>query len=243
MIRILGYILAVLCLISQATHADSEIKRIDKIHSGNTIIRRFLYNPVGFWKFDEGSGTIANDASGNGNNGTITGATWTDGKIAKGLSFDGVGDQVVIPNISVTNQISVSVWMKMGTSTPSVRHVVSRHPGWFISSNIGSSTIRFAIDTGSEESATFDTWENIGTSEWHHYVGVYNGSTIVTYFDGTLKNTVAKTGNISLAGNSRIGTYWNGSDSFRWIGLIDQVYIYNRALTADEVKRLYFLGQ
>ncbi len=45
---------------------------------------------VGWWRFDEGSGTIAGDSSGNGNNGTIYGATWVAGKYGQALSFDGI---------------------------------------------------------------------------------------------------------------------------------------------------------
>jgi len=48
---------------------------------------------VGWWRFDEGAGNIVSDSSGHGNDGTIYGATWVDGKHGKALSFDGVEDQ------------------------------------------------------------------------------------------------------------------------------------------------------
>lgn len=204
------------------------------------IKRHFLYNPKGVYGFNEKN---AQDTSGRGNDGTVTGATSVTGVRGNGFSFDGVGDQITIPNVEVTNNVSVSFWAKLGTSTPAVRHAAGRHPGWFVSSNTGSSTVRIAINTGTEQNATFDTWASLGTSSWHHYAGVYDGSTVKAYLDGVLRDTVAQTGNINVTGNTRIGAYWNGGDTFRWIGMIDEVYIFDRALTEDEITRLYFFGR
>lgn len=58
---------------------------------------------IGYWNFDEGSGTVAHDTSGNGYNGTVTGATWTTGKINSALSFNGPTNAVVTPNIALGN--------------------------------------------------------------------------------------------------------------------------------------------
>lgn len=54
--------------------------------------------PVGYWKFDEGSGSIAHDSSGNGQDGTVYGAGWTEGISDKALQFDGVDDYVEVPD-------------------------------------------------------------------------------------------------------------------------------------------------
>jgi len=67
--------------------------------------------------FDEGSGTVARDASGNGNDGTIYGATWVNGKYGKALSFDGVEDYVdcgndVSLNFERTDPFSIEAWVK-----------------------------------------------------------------------------------------------------------------------------------
>ncbi len=72
---------------------------------------------VGWWKFDEGSGTTTLDSSGNGNDGTIYGATWIAGKYGNALQFDGVDDYVEVPYSSIldiSGTIEISAWIKGG---------------------------------------------------------------------------------------------------------------------------------
>ena len=66
--------------------------------------KRIIGGLVGAWKFDEGSGNIAYDSSGNNNHGTIYGATWVDGKFGKALQFDGIDDYV---NISASSSLDI----------------------------------------------------------------------------------------------------------------------------------------
>jgi hypothetical protein len=72
--------------------------------------------PVGYWKFDEGTGTIAIDSSGNGNTGTLTnGPQWVDGRISKALSFDGQDDYVEVPDsdsLDFTQALTLELWFK-----------------------------------------------------------------------------------------------------------------------------------
>ena len=76
---------------------------------------------VGWWKFDEGSGTVAYDSSGNGHDGNLTnGPTWVAGKIGGALSFDGVNDHVIAHNflgIGGSNPRSISAWIKTVSSS------------------------------------------------------------------------------------------------------------------------------
>ena len=69
---------------------------------------------VGWWKFDEGSGSTAADSSGNGNHGFITGAVWTKGKTGQALDFDGANDYVRIvvnPALNNLNAITMAAWI------------------------------------------------------------------------------------------------------------------------------------
>ena len=219
--------------------------------------------PVGYWKMDECSSSSANDSSGNGNIGTITtGASgtqtsvgtcttvdtataWYNGRTGKynySLNFDGTDDYVSVADMSFTDKIAISVWAKANSVSIGFKHVVGEHPGWFISGDGDTSYMRCGIDTGTETIVNFDTFSNIGTS-WHHYVCVYDGSNIYTYLDGKFKNSSAKTGTITSTGSTRIGVYYGEiSSTYDWNGQIDDVRIYNYALTATQIKLLMNQG-
>ena len=66
---------------------------------------------IGYWSFDEGTGVVAHDGSGSGNNGKVTGATWTTGKINRALSFNSGTNAVVTPNITLGRSFSASAWV------------------------------------------------------------------------------------------------------------------------------------
>ena len=73
-------------------------------------------NLVGYWNFDEGVGTTANDSSGHDNDGSVSGVTWTtSGKFNGALTFDGTNDSVQVPNstsiASITNRITIAAWV------------------------------------------------------------------------------------------------------------------------------------
>lgn len=212
------------------------------------VVRTFPFQPIMKYSFEEGVGSTVYDSSGFGLSGTIggTGTTRVSGHDGgSALSFNPASaSSVSISNTVVTNQISVSAWVKLGTTTVKNKHAVSRHPGWFMSNNIVAGTLRFAVTTASEVTKDFGTLSDLGVSSWHHCVGVYDGAMIYTYLDGVLKDSGTQSGNMSLTGSTRIGNYWNGEASsvFTWNGLIDDVVIYSRALSVDEVRRLYFLG-
>ena len=72
---------------------------------------------VGYWKFEEGSGTIVADSSGYGNNGNTYGPSWVDGKIGKALNFDGNDDYVDFGNSNSLNttSITVSFWLNLAS--------------------------------------------------------------------------------------------------------------------------------
>ena len=76
--------------------------------------------PGGNWRFDEGTGTVANDSTGNAHTGTVTGATWTTGQTGNGLSFDGTNDEVTIPNASglnFTNTVHIDARINFASGT------------------------------------------------------------------------------------------------------------------------------
>jgi hypothetical protein len=195
---------------------------------------------VSYWNFDEGSGTTAYDSVGC-NDGTIYGATWANGA----LEFDGVDDYVEVPDdasLDITNEITVGVWVKnTGTGNQVVvdkRQITRNPPGWW------------RISIGSDGSPSFQvskddvwralTWESsIRDDTWHHVVGVMNGD-LQIYVDGVLRRYGSNNVVVTMTPNNAplvIGK--NIGDEAIFNGTIDEIVIFNRALSADEIQQLY----
>jgi len=218
-------------------------------NTGNSSIKSFTTTEetglVGYWKFDEGSGSIAYDSSGNNNNGTIHGANWTTGKIGNALHFDGDNNYVDCGNdtsLNITNAITIAMWIK----------TTQNDQGWMIAKygfdNIGGYGL--CIHDGKLQFTTKvgDTWDDyqsdqsINDGVWHHVAGVFNGSTKVLYIDGNLDKSKPYSG--SLVPNS--DPLFIGKSTTEWpnpfSGSIDEGYIYKRGLTPEEIQELYQAG-
>jgi hypothetical protein len=200
---------------------------------------------VGWWKFDEGSGTVAYDSSGNGNDGSLTnGPTWTAGKIGGALSFDGLNDFVYVPSIRSVNGggVTFAVWIKP-THFDSIDypHIISgagvsfhgAGPAYIPSNNKG----RVGLYLGGSSAGEVFT-RVVPLLDWSHITAISNGTNYQIFWNGVLEQQSSQvTGQV---GNSSIMI---GSEANTWLGLIDDVRIYNRALSAEEVQALYNLGQ
>lgn len=201
--------------------------------------------------FDEGSGTIAKDASGHGNDGTIHGATWTTGISGKALSFDGVDDYVDCGDIPLSgaSELTVECWAKADSfrspgrnSLVSKRHLEDTFWLW-----IKDTKAKLLVRTEFPYNAAQGTTA-LSTGKWCHIVGVWNGTHSLIYVNGVKENEVLQGGtSLNLPGNSgtvKIGhagwDYDTGSlDNRRWDGVIDEVGIYSRALSPEEIKAHY----
>ncbi|MFA4830784.1 MAG: LamG domain-containing protein [Patescibacteria group bacterium] len=205
---------------------------------------------VGYWSFDgkDMGATTATDLSGNGNTGTLTnGPQKVPGINGQALSFDGVNDYVSIPDPNLVEGLaamSVSVWAKSDiTVTANGRGIVAQSYGAsgdpFLLYLRNVDNIAFQVSTGVSVEADANT--DLPDTNWHHYVGVYNGSNVLLYVDSVLQTSQpAQTGTTTASTNPvTIGAY----DSTRnWDGLIDETRIYNRALSATEVQEQYRAG-
>jgi len=206
----------------------------------------FTRGLVAYWSFDEGSGNIAYDASGNGNHGTLTnGPKWTQGKIGGALSFDGVDDYVEVPHSSSLmpiSSISISFWMKK------LKDPLRGWVGLFYkrgSENSGYNGYSVLLQTDGSIRWEFPGVANavvdssvLANNTWYYIVAVYDGSSMKIFINGSLNNSRAVSGNIiPTVANLIIGTrdaYFNG--------LIDEVRIYNRALSPEEIRFHYSRG-
>ena len=211
---------------------------------------------VGWWKFDETNGTVAYDSSGNGNDGYLTnGPTWTEGKIGGSLSFDGVDDRVALPNSALNGltNLTLNLWTKLNSGS---------QDHFFISGASSSQHNHFLF--GLTNTNEIHIWDGNSKKNGHSYPpsnwdGKWINITLIRKIDGSGSqifidsvNVNSKAYNASALSIADKGL-WVGADQDRvnggWEstqfldGLIDEVRIYDRALSADEVQALYNMGQ
>jgi len=197
------------------------------------------------WKFDEGTGTEAADSVG-ATDGTIDGATWSSGRLGGALYFDGDNDIVDLGSDTSLQvggdgeSFSIEAWVRRASSD--TWDVIISHGG------SGTREYRnlhfgyhedgaFVFNFFYEDLYTLSTYTDVG--EWHHWVGTYDGSTNAKklYRDGVLVAQVSADNDyLGTAGQMVVGAQiWDGYTDDYFHGDIDEVALYSRALTADEV--------
>ena len=196
---------------------------------------------VGWWKFDEGSGTVAYDSSGNGNDGNlINGPTWVSGKIGGALSFDGVNDHVRIGNV-LNNMSSscFSLWFKPASVPSGHGYMVFKQHTYALTfaSNAG---IHLNFGNGNEWGNLNLSTSTLDLNKWYNVTATRESGVMKVFIDINL--LANKFYNTSSGSNSSLLVFGgNGTNSFN--GLIDDVRIYDRALSPEEVQALYNMGQ
>jgi RHS repeat-associated protein len=195
---------------------------------------------VAAYGFEEGAGTAVVDSSGHANDGTITGAAWADGKFGKALQFDGIDDKVTIPDsnsLDLTTGMSLSAWVKLDSPDSTWREVLYKKRGTGRSYDLAADTTSakpsMALGTGTSDPVIYGT-SQLPTAEWAHVAGTWDGTTAKYYVNGTLVRTQAMAGPIATGTDMLyLGTRAND----RYLdGTIDEVRIYNRALSQSEVQ-------
>jgi hypothetical protein len=201
---------------------------------------------VGHWKLDETSGLTAADSSGYGNDGTLmnmTGTEWTAGIRDGALMFDGNGQIVDFGNgasLRVSGEATISAWAKMEPANEDVYmgicgKLISGPYNGFALVRHSSNVFRMWMgnDGGDLSSVSSDVTYN--DTDWHHVVGVMSNNTGSLYVDGVKQAEEAACGIVDTGDYAYIGKqYSNGTDRY-WVGAVDDVRIYYRALSAQEI--------
>lgn len=208
-------------------------------------------NLIAHYTFDEGSGSTAVDASGNGNNGTlVNGPVWVSGKVGtNALDFDGADDYVDLGNLDIPgNAMTIAAWFNsrnLSNCSSQDCRIVSKATGvstaehfWMLSTWNGE--LRFRLKTDGTTTTLVAENSNLSNDIWYHMVAVYDGSEMRIYQDGVLTGSVGKTGSITT--DASVGA-WIGSNppnatSQPWDGQIDDLRIYDRVLTDAEITEL-----
>lgn len=204
------------------------------INTRGKATTRFEEGLVGYWHFDEATSTIAYDASGNGNNGTLTnGPIWqTSASCRAGecLNFNGTSNYVSFPTVSFSNEFSVSVWVYFDTLLTSWHGIISGSGGnrvlmrenYHLYMELAGSTNIGATNLGEFQN-----------SKWYNFVLTRDSNNDVKlYRNGSLVHSTSIAGTVSFY---RVGS----QGSYYLHGNMDEVRLYNRALSAQEVLDMY----
>jgi len=198
---------------------------------------------VAYWSFDEGSGNNVYDSSGNGNNGTINGATWDAGKYGNALRFNAQDNYVEVPtseSLEITPNVTIAAWINWidaGDTWLAIMANGQQNGPWenyglFVNRDGRYLYFTLSLDGGHVTNSAPNNV--IEPDEWLHACATWDGSNARIYVNGEMVFEQAQTGELVPPGLPlRIG-HRNGSAHY-FSGIIDEVRIYNHALTDVEI--------
>lgn len=200
---------------------------------------------AGYWRFEEGGGTEALDSSGHGNTGRLQNmdekSAWTSGQIGGGLAFDGIDDYVEVgdsDSISLTGDMTITAWIRP-TDFVGYNSILAKSTGnmpnpYDLYTMPETGTVKFFVGDG-DNYESIESKVGLVAGVWQHVVAVRSGSTGRIYIDGVQ----VISGSLSVPpidgdGTLRIGSRDDGLT--RMNGELDDVRIYNRALSIAEIE-------
>jgi len=208
-------------------------------------------NLIGWWKLDEGYGTLALDWSGHGNHGTLFGPEWTiPGLIGNAaLSFDGT-DYVAIQNLSYNStdntELTVCAWIRTSSSGDQYIASFDRNEYWRLEINGnggGPGQVGWDVMTSSGQ-VDYGSSTRVDDGLWHHVTGVFDNGRLTIYIDARPEAS-ASGGNTFGSGDTRYGFIGANSEAANFNGSrgsgspisgdIDELCIYHKALTQEEI--------
>jgi hypothetical protein len=216
-----------------------------------TVAAASLPVPMSQWKFDDDSGTIADDFIGP-RNGTLTnGPFWTAGRSGSAVVLDGINDHVGLPTFSVSGSaMTITAWIRNTRFTSGVeQRFLAKASGtttgtayWTLGTDGGATPrLRFRLRTGTTTTMVTASSGNLSVNTWYHAVATYDGATMRLYLNGVPVGSTAKTGTLATSASVPVSIGRNpaGTGADYLSGAIDDVRIFTRALTAAEVIALF----
>ncbi len=202
---------------------------------------------LGYWPFNENSGTVAHDQSGNNHDATLSNTTWATGLLGSALAFNGSNSQGVTNSIPFTNTFSISAWVNPAVTSQASFAAIGQSQassGFYLGVDSTGTQYKFFVNSGNGSTGACAFSSVVSgcaqggtvTSGWHLIAGTYDGATGSLYVDGALvaSDTFAAPSNTSVA--LEIGRGFTSNSS--WNGALDDVRLYNRAVSASEISSL-----
>ena len=200
--------------------------------------------PAAAYGFDEGIGSTTADLSGNGNTGQIMGANWTrKGKYGTALSFNGTSSYVDLghpASLQTTGSMTWSAWVYATGNPPDDGVIVASSWELKTTPDTGARTFSISFWPGGPTTLRYSR-TLVSTNTWYHVAGVYNAAaqTLDIFVNGVLDNGVlvgtVPSSHVLPSVNTTIGKRLAGSAGYYFKGMIDNVRIYTRALSAGEI--------
>ncbi|MBA2479264.1 MAG: PKD domain-containing protein [Planctomycetes bacterium] len=190
------------------------------------------------WRLDEGSGTVAADASGNNRTGTLgSGAAWAAGKAGTAASFNGSNGQISVPDFNPPTDLTLEAWIYPGQASGMDRIIINKHNSEYDLRIDTNGNLAGQVGNISLVATGFDFGSAANADRWYHVAYTFDASTKTAklYRDAVEVASGTNTASISnQATELRIGRH-SQFDFGSFLGRIDDVRIYDRALAGSEV--------
>jgi len=207
-------------------------------------------NMVALWCFDEGSGDILHDSSGNENHGELKeGPTWVNGMFDGGLQFDGVDDYVEVPHsesLDTTEAISIVLWAKLTEYPAGELDLLDKGPldagscQYYLSCEGGDQA--YSLNWRGQSWHGGDNFNSplMNDIEWHHVAATYDmaADEVKVYVDGDCNEYTSSDDMVRGEHRLVIGGPRNLDATYAYKGIMDELAIFNVALTEDEIQSL-----
>ncbi|MDH3976245.1 MAG: NapC/NirT family cytochrome c [Deltaproteobacteria bacterium] len=188
-------------------------------------------NAVGYWKLESNG----NDSTVNNNHGVVSGGLWTPGRYGQALDFErDTSDNVSVPDansLDLSKAGSVEAWIRKESDNAG-QTIVSKGSAFSLYEEIGG---KVSFQWATAAKVTSNTVLSAG--KWYHVAGTYDGSAITIYINGQPENSISHI--VDAAANNNPLTVGNQNGSNYFDGVIDELVVYNRSVTAPEVLQRY----
>ena len=247
-------------IIAKQRYKGIEVYLFDLPFSGEEQVPEdtFTRGLVGYWAMEEGSGQYTHDGSGNNNDGRLgsndgeagdqADPQWTIGKIGNALLFDGKDDYVDSgsdQSLDITGPITIEAWIYLNKTPSSAGHdfkiVYKRDAsrGYQMRLRAEQSALRADFKGLSDDYLSYFTGTNLEKDRWYHVAVIWDGSLMRSYVNGALDLVDDSSGTIASGPDINLII---SHPKYGFNGIIDEVRIYNRALSGEEIRYHYNSG-